>query len=173
MCYSFLTRHPRLTRLYDCPSPFVTTSAKQAIGEVVTTKQLPAPDKTSSPIKRNRGSSIEAGWQCSTCTYYNKKLASFSCEMCQSSRSLTALSPPAPTAISRHESEPSATLRQSEEERARSKWQRIVDFCRKNGDKFVDDSFPPVAKSLHSSSHEGVQWLRPTQIVSSAASHVK
>ena len=121
-----------------------------------------------------------SGWQCSSCTYHNKEPAAFSCEMCQVSRlsqvSLTALSPPAPTAISRHQSEPSATLRHSEEEVARCKWQRIVDFCRKSGDKFVDDSFPPAPKSLHSSKNkdsEGVQWLRPSQIVSSAASHVK
>lgn len=141
---------------------------------MVTTKLAHPATSSSSPVKGiNRTVAVAQSWQCSTCTYHNKKLSSFSCEMCQSSRSLAALSPPAPTAISRHESEPSATLRQSEEEQARSKWQRIVDFCRKSGDKFVDDSFPPAGKSLHNSNHEGVQWLRPSQIVSSAASHVK
>jgi len=93
--------------------------------------------------------------------------------MCQGGRSLLKLSPPAPAAIIRHESEPSSSLRKSEEEEARAKWQHIVDFCKKSGDKFVDDSFPPAARSLHSNSQEGVQWLRPAQIVSSAASHVK
>jgi len=93
--------------------------------------------------------------------------------MCQCSRSLTALSPPAPAAISRHQSEPSATLRHTEEEQARMKWQRIVDFCRRTGDKFVDDSFPPTDRSLHGNAPNDVQWLRPTQIVSSASSEVK
>lgn len=93
--------------------------------------------------------------------------------MCQSSRSLTALSPPAPAAISRHQSEPSASLRHSEEEQARFKWQRIVGFCQTNGEKFVDDSFLPTNRSLHNSTQDGVQWLRPSQIVNSAAQHVK
>lgn len=93
--------------------------------------------------------------------------------MCQGSRSVLKLSPPSPAAISRHESEPVEVLRRSEEEEARSTWQRIVDYCRTSGDQFVDDSFPPVNRSLHNSSLEGIQWLRPAQISSSAASHVK
>jgi len=113
------------------------------------------------------------GWQCTTCTFHNRNLNSFSCEICRGSRSVLKLSPPAPAAISRHESEPSSSLRKSEEEEARSKWQHIVDFCKKSGDKFVDDSFPPATRSLHSNSQEAVQWLRPSQVVSSAASHVK
>ena len=122
----------------------------------------------SSPTK----ASTSEGWQCSTCTFRNKN-SSYSCEMCQSSRSLTALSPPAPAAISRHQSEPSATLRHTEEEQARLKWQRIVDFCRRTDIKFVDDSFPPTDRSLHGNAPNDVNWLRPTQIVSSASSHVK
>lgn len=125
------------------------------------------PTRNASPAIRKEG------WQCSACTFHNKKPKSYSCEMCQSSRSLTALSPPAPAAISRHESEPSASLRHTEEEQARLKWKRIVEFCRTSGDKFVDDSFLPTGRSLHSSNQEGVQWLRPSQIVSSEASHVK
>ncbi len=93
--------------------------------------------------------------------------------MCQTSRSVLQLSPPAPAAISRHESEPVELLRRSEEEEARAKWQHIVEFCGRSGDKFVDDSFPPTSRSLHNGALDGVQWLRPTQIVSSAASHVK
>ena len=113
------------------------------------------------------------GWQCSTCTFHNNNSNSYSCEVCQTSRSVLKLSPPAPAAISRHESEPSSSLRKSEEEEARSKWQHIVDFCKKSGDRFVDDSFPPAVRSLHNNSHEGVQWLRPDQIDSSSASHIK
>ena len=146
------------------------------VGEVNSTTSshssvVASPARNGSPAVP-RTPAIE-GWQCSTCTFHNKKLKSYSCEMCQSSRSLTALSPPAPAAISRHQSEPSASLRHTEEEQARLKWQRIVGFCRSNGDKFVDDSFLPAGRSLHNSTHEGVQWLRPSQIVSSAASHVK
>ena len=118
-------------------------------------------------------SSSEEGWQCGTCTFHNKASASFTSEMCQASRSVLKLAPPAPAAISRHESEPVELLRRSEEEDARVKWQRIVDYCYKKGDKFVDDSFPPAARSLHSGCIDGVQWLRPSQIVSSAASHIK
>ena len=119
------------------------------------------------------GKALEDGWTCSKCTFQNKKRSLFTCEMCQVGRSVLKLSPPAPAAISRHESEPVEMLRRSEEDEARNKWQQIVDFCRQSGDKFVDDSFPPAPKSLHSAAVEGVQWLRPSQIASNGDPPVK
>lgn len=141
---------------------------------MVTTKLAPSTTSSSSPAKEiNRTDAVAQGWQCSTFTYHNKKLSSLNCKMCQSSRSLAALSPTAPTAITRHTGESSATLHQSKEEQARSKWERIVDFCRKSGVKFVDGSFPPAGKSLHNCNDDDVQCLRTSQIVRSTASHVK
>jgi len=75
--------------------------------------------------------------------------------MCQASRSVLKLAPPVPAAVSRHESEPVELFRRSEEEDARVKWQHIVDYCYKK-DKFVDDSFPPAARLLHSCSIDDV-----------------
>lgn len=60
-------------------------------------------------------------------------------------------------------------LRQIEEREALEKWERIVRFCTDNNEPFVDDSFPPAARSLYYNPLETkdshvAQWLRPHQI---------
>ncbi|KAF2355647.1 Peptidase C2 calpain catalytic domain [Trinorchestia longiramus] len=63
-------------------------------------------------------------------------------------------------------------LREMEEHEALLSWKRIVQYCRKHKHPFVDDSFPPIAKSLYYSSggelppnNKVSQWLRPHQIL--------
>ena len=40
-------------------------------------------------------------------------------------------------------------VRTEEEKKALSKWERIVNECRKAGQPYVDDLFPPTKKSLY------------------------
>jgi len=69
-------------------------------------------------------------------------------------------------------------LREEEEKEARDRWASIVAYCRREGEPFVDDSFPPGPRSLYYSGEgpateaepsresSGVtQWLRPGQIL--------
>lgn len=61
-------------------------------------------------------------------------------------------------------------LRQQEESEALSKWENIIQYCKENNELFVDDSFPPAAKSLyynptgHADANPVVQWRRPSEI---------
>ncbi|XP_076319430.1 uncharacterized protein LOC143230187 isoform X2 [Tachypleus tridentatus] len=110
-------------------------------------------------------------WNCSACTYHNSG-GHVVCEMCHSSRSLLSLRPD--TAHSRAipqqgESELMDELRRIEEDEARQKWEDIVNFCKQNNEPFVDDSFPPVPKSLYYNPEEPreetvAHWLRPQEI---------
>ncbi|XP_075234504.1 calpain-D-like [Lycorma delicatula] len=137
-----------------------------------------------SVIPAHVGSRSPQSWHCAHCTFENQT-ASPTCEMCQSSRSVPSLnssypgtpSPsPAPSDShsniskpARQESELMEDLRQIEEREALEKWKQIVHFCTKSNEPFVDDSFPPAAKSLYYNPNETkdshvVQWLRPHQI---------
>ena len=55
-------------------------------------------------------------------------------------------------------------------EEANQKWNEIIDYCTKNNEKFVDDSFPPCDKSLFIDPKKkpknlgSIQWLSPEQI---------
>ncbi|ROT82123.1 Calpain-D [Penaeus vannamei] len=79
----------------------------------------------------------------------------------------------------RGQSELMDVLREMEEHEALNKWTRIVQYCKVNQHPFVDDSFPPVPKSLFYNSSEKkesrvTQWLRPHEIVAdSDARNVK
>ena len=63
-------------------------------------------------------------------------------------------------------------LRKQEESEARAKWENIIQYCKENNELFVDDSFPPAAKSLYynpnctsnTESNPVVQWRRPHEI---------
>ncbi|XP_013791210.1 calpain-15-like, partial [Limulus polyphemus] len=111
------------------------------------------------------------GWDCSACTYRNSG-GHVVCEICHSSRSLLSLRPD--TAHTRAipqqgESELMEELRRIEEDEARQKWEDIVNFCKQNNEPFVDDSFPPVPKSLYYNPEEPreegeAHWLRPQEI---------
>ncbi|KAH8025388.1 hypothetical protein HPB51_007700 [Rhipicephalus microplus] len=72
-------------------------------------------------------------------------------------------------ATGRGESELMEELRRIEESEARERWDHIVSFCKSNREPFVDDSFPPLLKSLYYNPDEpreeiAVKWLRPFEI---------
>ncbi|XP_024939630.1 calpain-15 isoform X3 [Cephus cinctus] len=121
--------------------------------------------------------SVLTQWQCKLCTYENKS-TNGSCEMCQSSKTLSQvpgdrlrLSEPGTSTlrIQRQESVVMENLRQIEEREALEKWERIVRYCKETNEPFVDDSFPPAPKSLYynpadTKDNHVVQWRRPHQI---------
>ncbi|CAM6001731.1 unnamed protein product [Sphagnum balticum] len=135
-------------------------------------------------------------WECSDCTFLNPS-ARFSCAMCHHSRSILTLRPSSshlnrtlspsyrsdsPTnTLCLGESELMEELRRIEETEARSRWEHIVKFCKQNKFNFVDDSFPPLFKSLYytridhetKANHHVSQWLRPSDIKSDANPNVR
>ena len=120
-------------------------------------------------------------WQCPACTFENSA-ACVVCDICSSHRrSITEthlnLVTPGPSSVvqledSRHESKLMENLRQQEESEALKKWENIIQYCKQNNELFVDDSFPPAAKSLyynpnpaaHTDANPVVQWRRPHEI---------
>ncbi|XP_065199791.1 calpain-D [Planococcus citri] len=129
-------------------------------------------------------------WWCNKCTYENA-VESPSCEMCQSSRPVCkdmfkysvdtfskqlSYEDNSSIVLRTHsemkqqaESELMEKLRCKEEKEALVNWQRIVQYCKDNKSKFVDDSFPPAPKSLFQNGtvppeNRVTQWLRPKEI---------
>lgn len=114
-------------------------------------------------------------WQCPACTYENST-ASVVCDICSSHRRAVTEAPTVSLNIrledSRHESKLMENLRQQEQAEALTKWENITEYCKENNEVFVDDSFPPAAKSLYynpssttiSESNPVVQWRRPHEI---------
>ena len=143
----------------------------------------------------DRPNSIDSNiWTCSTCTYNNTP-AAMSCAMCGTSpdlkeeESLISLNNSTHGTLSSGGSgysELAEVLREMEEHQALTSWKRIVQFCKKNKSSFVDDSFPPIARSLYYNGNEsdrGVekgrnhswrvsQWLRPSEIVTNDSSAI-
>jgi calpain-15 len=118
-------------------------------------------------------SSTSKTWICPACTFENPS-ASVVCDICSSNRRvITEL---IPTCLrdeeNKHESKLMENLRQQESSEARAKWENITQYCKENNELFVDDSFPPAAKSLYynpncpsnSESNPVVQWRRPHEI---------
>ncbi|XP_071036347.1 calpain-15 isoform X2 [Parasteatoda tepidariorum] len=110
-------------------------------------------------------------WECSSCTYLNATDKAM-CDICQTSRSIISLRPDSArpnTASGQGESELTEDLRNVEENFARLQWHEIITFCKQNHELFIDDSFPPLPKSLYYNAEEPReesvdQWLRPTEI---------
>ena len=116
-----------------------------------------------------------SAWTCSACTLINP-LSRYSCEACHQSRSVLTLRPDTASrnrsaatyrstysgTLSRGESELMEDLRKIEESEARNKWESIVSFCRLNLISFVDDSFPPLVKSLYYSNESLSQAIEPS-----------
>lgn len=127
------------------------------------------------PPSQVQAPSVSKTWQCPACTYENSS-ASVVCDICSSHRRAVAEAPPVSLNIqledSRHESKLMENLRQQEESEALTKWENIIQYCKENNELFVDDSFPPAAKSLYynpnsttnSDSNPVVQWRRPHEI---------
>ncbi|XP_018024321.1 uncharacterized protein LOC108680075 [Hyalella azteca] len=146
------------------------TSSSTEVCRVERPRRLPE-------VPHKRGS-----WTCSACTYLNSSSA-VSCAMCGSSPTLDDIvanvSRPGSSASSTAGSGGSSyselveVLREMEEHEALVSWKRIVQYCRKHKHPFVDDSFPPIARSLYYSNGGGgmaadnrvTQWLRPHQIL--------
>lgn len=140
-------------------------------------------------------------WECSACTFFNLSTR-FTCEICHQGRSVLTLKPintysainkqrnnsestndgsdaneNSNLSLCRGESELMETLRRIEENESRRLWSSIVHFCRNNSINFVDDSFPPLDRSLYfpasptalrtntlRTSTGAIQWLRPDSI---------
>lgn len=113
-------------------------------------------------------------WVCPACTFENSS-ASVVCDICSSNRRVISETVPCNIRIdedSRHESRLMENLRQQEESEARANWENIIQYCKENNELFVDDSFPPAAKSLYynpnctsnTESNPVVQWRRPHEI---------
>lgn len=108
-------------------------------------------------------------WQCPACTFENSS-ASVVCDICSSHRKLTNEPNVLPKEINRQESKLMENLRKIEESEALTKWENIIQYCKENNELFVDDSFPPAAKSLYYNPASNVevnpvvQWRRPHEI---------
>ncbi|KAK7066013.1 Calpain-15 [Halocaridina rubra] len=108
-------------------------------------------------------------WDCNACPFSNSSSAD-TCTMCGASRPLPEVDPRCLSSRSyRGYSKLMNTLREKEERDALNKWNKIVHYCRVNNQPFVDDSFPPVLKSLFHNPAENTnsmmtQWLRPQEI---------
>ncbi|XP_064481462.1 calpain-D-like [Ornithodoros turicata] len=117
------------------------------------------------------GDPAEDAWECPSCTFLNEGPHA-ACKMCCTSRSLVSLRPEASRpkgASGKGESELMEDLRRIEESEARERWDHIVSFCKTSKEPFVDDSFPPLLKSLYYNPDEpreeiAVKWLRPHEI---------
>lgn len=117
-------------------------------------------------------------WTCTSCTFTNSIAASASvCTVCQRERfgggELLA-------GVSSRLAESERSAR--DESDSLATWRRIVQFCIKDGEPFVDDSFPPADRSLYYSQSRAspavpgarrdpgpVRWLRPSQILTTTA----
>ncbi|XP_032234335.1 calpain-D isoform X2 [Nematostella vectensis] len=147
-----------------------------------------APTKVIEPVgiaSTSGTSSLPEGWNCSLCTFHNSQTA-LCCGACgkrkedeentssQGSSDLdTSTGSPfsmSPTrALQRQASVSVETRRKRDETHARDQLSRIVDYCKTQEIQFVDDSFPPVLKSLyinprHSEHPRVADWLRPNEI---------
>ncbi|XP_023335582.1 calpain-D isoform X1 [Eurytemora carolleeae] len=136
-------------------------------------------------------------WICQVCTYENSRRR-LSCKMCSNSKQSGARGhvglasgkgsgrPDSSSLLTRGDTRDMDIVRTEEEKKALSKWERIVNECRKAGQPYVDDLFPPTKKSLYYNqaeptldvepsrrSHGVTQWLRPHQIVTEGDSNVK
>ncbi|KAF0313377.1 Calpain-D [Amphibalanus amphitrite] len=141
------------------------------------------------PMPSAESTSVPASWRCARCTYINApgslRCALWACPTCTYGNAAddsrcgmcgaprvggTRSDGGAAVLANRSESELESDLRIWEEQGARQTWKRIVDFCVQDGEPFVDDSFPPAARSLYYSGaapaeqRPTVQWLRPRQI---------
>lgn len=131
--------------------------------------------KSPEPLNRSKTSLREG--QCAICTHQNKPSISV-CARCHSDLSTQSAEALVTTGtlrfkhtLNRQRSVLMKDLRDLEENEALELWQHIKLFCNQNHEKFVDDSFPPVSRSLYSDpkSHLAkctINWLRCDEIKS-------
>lgn len=113
-------------------------------------------------------------WVCPACTFVNTS-ASVVCDICSSNRRVLAelvANSSRDEGESKHDSKLMENIRQQESSGTSAKWENIKQYCKENNELFVDDSFPPAAKSLYynpncpsnAESNPVVQWRRPHDI---------
>lgn len=144
-----------------------------------------APSQISQLLKRRNSNNRDKSrttWQCSSCTFINP-FSKYSCEMCHQARCVLTLRPDTAMrarnsyrsnsgTLSNGESEPMEELRAGEESEAKRKWHSIVAFCQTTSISFVDDSYPPLDRSLYytneakgqQSRPQHVKWQRPSEM---------
>uniref|UniRef100_A0A8C4NFU7 Calpain 15 n=1 Tax=Eptatretus burgeri TaxID=7764 RepID=A0A8C4NFU7_EPTBU len=107
-------------------------------------------------------------WTCRVCTLKNNTSVA-DCVVCGGSKEQSRSKHI--QKLRRRESINIDAQRNNDEQHAKKLWENMVSFCAKDGTKFVDDSFPPVIKSLgysleHTVAHRVKCWRRPTEILS-------
>ncbi|XP_061165406.1 calpain-15-like [Saccostrea echinata] len=127
--------------------------------------------KNKSLEKNNKSLEKDKLWSCSQCTYKNP-LKMADCQMCGSGKSHRKHFDPNLITLLRQPSSLMEDIRKIEENEALELWQHITLFCRQHNDHFVDDSFPPIPKSVFINEDKPftktpIQWLRPTEIATS------
>ncbi|XP_015116996.1 calpain-D [Diachasma alloeum] len=173
----------------DNRTPSAQRSSSPRLSGGIANVKVATPRHSRNSVRRNGPTSLgdkrhsrvkepgQTQWQCKLCTYENKS-TNGTCEMCQSSKTLSQtpgdrlrLSEPGASTlrIQRQESVVMENLRHIEEREALEKWERIVRYCKETNEPFVDDSFPPAPKSLYynpadTKDNHVVQWRRPHQI---------
>ena len=179
----------------DAPRPVAATALKPLVDLTADEDEVQIVNSMISSVSTviSELSGARTTWECSACTFINP-ISQYSCDVCNQDRSVLTLRPDTASrrrnmsyrsntysgTLSRGESELMEDLRRIEEDQARNSWESIVTFCKTNSISFVDDSFPPVTRSLYyttlaaamnsdgiiASSHKPsvVEWRRPREI---------
>lgn len=164
---------PPVSRISRSPSPSHRSSGaipkRHSTGAVISSRS----SQSNASNRHSSNVNVVKTWHCPACTYENSA-ASVVCEICSSHRKSITETVSQNIGIrvedSRHESKLMENLRKIEEAEALSKWENIIQYCKENNELFVDDSFPPAAKSLyynpsaHTDANPVVQWRRPHEI---------
>ncbi|XP_061165136.1 calpain-D-like [Saccostrea echinata] len=107
-------------------------------------------------------------WSCSQCTYRNT-LNKPVCQMCGSHKAQKKHIESKLTLSIRQPSSKMENIRKLEENEASKLLQNIIFCCWKHHNHFIDDSFPPISRSIFINQDKPfiktpIQWLRPTEI---------
>ncbi|KAK6637651.1 hypothetical protein RUM44_008073 [Polyplax serrata] len=175
------TRKITTSKNHSLSKPKTNTNNKSEISEQ-------AINVSNSRSKQSDNDISAVTWRCVSCTYENYS-SSVACDMCyrsrcgynssDGSRSILITSPNNHDNFGdgdesrefdyRRESELMEDLRHGEEIQALERWKRVLTFCKENRELYIDECFPPAAKSLYYNPAETkdnhvVQWLRPHEI---------
>ncbi|KAK3597115.1 hypothetical protein CHS0354_021223 [Potamilus streckersoni] len=122
------------------PGPLQTTEEEMEVdGDI-------SPKKTPTKVKPGE-------WRCLMCTVINLESSGPVCKMCgcqknSDSHKNIVVSPGTIRPIRTQYNSLATDLEKVDKSDAQELWEHIVMFCKQNQEKFVDDSFPPIPKSL-------------------------